>query len=269
MSTIKHTKNNSKRTFAILVGAIVFLIALNMLGWLPVADVGRDIARPISSPLTKLGQRAGGFLSEIGSLGTLNKANQNLEQQNAQLMKELAELRELKTENAELRKELNYSSKNQRTLVGADVIGYQPDSVRKLIQINRGANDGIKKGQVVIDEGNLVGRIYGVSARSASVLLVNDANFRAVVIDQKTRAPGIVAGQIGGSVNMERIPRDKTVNKGDIIITSGLGGEFPSGLIVGEVSSVKRPGESIFNVAQLKLPYEPSSLKLVRIITSN
>lgn len=269
MSPIKKTRDNSKRTFAVIVGVIIFFLVLNMLGWVPVADIGRDISRPISTSLTKLGQRLGNIASELGSVGTLNDAKRSLEQQNAQLKEELAGLRELEAENTELRRELNYPAKNQRALLGADVIGYQPDNVRQLLQINRGSDDGVKVGQVVVSEGNLIGKIQRVSAHSASVLLVNDANFRVLVTDQNTRAPGIAVGQIGSSVNMERIPRDKSVNKGDTIISSGLDGEFPSGLVVGEVTSVKKPGQSIFNVAQLKLPFEPTQLKLVRIIISN
>lgn len=266
MSPIKQTKNNSKRTFAIASGILVFLLLLNLLGWVPVADLGRDAARPVSSSLTNMGRRVGNVFREIGSIGTLNDTNRTLLQQNAQLEEELASLRELEAENTELRRELNFPAKNKRTLIGADVIGYQPDNIRQLLQINRGSDEGVRKGQIVISEGNLIGKIQSVSAHSASVLLVNDANFRALVVDQKTRAPGIAKGQIGSSVNMERIPRDQKVNKGDTIITSGLDGEFPVGLVVGEVSEVSRPGESIFNVAQLKLPFEPTRLKLVRII---
>lgn len=269
MSPIKKTQNNSKRTFAVIVGVLIFFLVLNLLGWVPVADIGRDLARPLSSTITKFGRRVGNIAHEVGNIGTLNDTNQNLQQQNAQLKEELAKLRELEAENTELRRELNYPAKNSRALIGADVIGYQPDNVRQLLQINRGSDNGVKKDQVVVSEGNLIGRIQSVSARSASVLLVNDANFRVLVIDQKTRAPGIAEGQIGSSVNMERIPRDKTVNKGDIIITSGLDGDFPAGLVVGEVSDVKKPGQSIFNVAQLKLPFEPTQLKLVRIIIAN
>jgi len=259
-------KLDSRQYFAIIIAVAVLLVLLNGLGWLPIKDIARDLTRPLASSLTSAGQAIGSKFSEIGKIGSLNDENQALASENRQLREEITKLKELDNENSELRKQLNFPLKNQRNLVGADVIGFQPDSVRKLIQINRGSNDGIKAGQVVVSEGNLVGKIQSTTAKTASVLLLGDANFRVLGIDQNTRAPGIAKGQIGGSVLFDRIPENQTVNEGDIIITSGSDGEFPPDLIIGKVASIHRPGESIFKQAEIEITYDPNQLKLVRVI---
>lgn len=263
---IKQPKNNNRKYFIGLVIALSLLLLLNLIGWLPLTDAGAAVVRPFSTLLSRAGQRLGNAVREIGSVGSLNQKNSELEAKNQQLSAEIVRLRELEDENAQLRQQLKFPLRGSAEMVGADVIGYQPDNVRQLIQINRGTNDGIKVGQVVVSESNLVGKVQSVSVHAANVLLASDANFRVLVLDQNTRAPGIAAGQLGGTVIMDRIPQTAKVNNGDTIITNGLDGDFPPGLIVGEVVSTKRPGESIFSQAQLKQPFEVTQLKLVRVI---
>ena len=246
--------------------SLLLLVMLNALGWVRVPALAQPILTPLSKPLTRLGQSVGGFFTELTQLGSLNSKNNQLEQENAQLREQVAQLKQLETENQQLRAQLQFPSQSNLQLLGADVVAFAPDTIHELLVINRGSKDGVTVGMPVVSGGQLIGKISQVSGASSFVLLVNDASFRALVIDQETKTPGIIKGQAGGAVVMERIPQTQSINNDDTIITNGQDGEFPPGLIIGKVSGVSNDSQSIFKNAQIQQVVNPYELRVVLVV---
>ncbi|MGH9857341.1 MAG: rod shape-determining protein MreC [Acidobacteriota bacterium] len=251
-----------------LLIATLVAVAGSVSGWLPVDRLAGAVGRPLGSGLSSLGRGLGSRLSELGQLGGLSEQNRQLEAENNQLQQQLAEASQLMEENALLRQQLDFAQRTRHQLLGADVISYQPDGVRQFIKINRGSRDGINAGQAVVVSGSLVGRVVRAEAGYADVMLVSDPDFRVLVSSRGGQATGIVKGRPGGLVSMERVPRDQPLGFGDLIVTSGLDGEYPRGLAVGEVVNVGEADEGIFLVAQLKPPVDLKLLHQVLVITN-
>ena len=252
----------------IITGSILGLIIINNAGLLPVADIGRSLTRPLANILTGSGQALGAKLREFKDLGNLTASNKQLEVQNQQLQEQLNDYQTLAAENQQLREQLGYLPSSRHETMGAEVIGFQPSGVRQLIRINRGQRDGIKNGMVVTHGQYVVGKIVTTGHSTSAVLVVNDPEFRVLVRSQTTDATGIVIGQSGGGLVMEKIPQTQTVDTNDIIVTSGLDGEFPPNLIIGRVSGINSGSTSIFKTAQLHNPIDIGSLRMINVIKS-
>lgn len=119
----------------------------------------------------------------------------------------------------------------------------------------------------VLFSGALVGKISGLTANTAQVQLLSDPDFRVLVSDQQTGTPGIVKGQIGGNIQMERIPQTESINVGETIVTSGQDGEFPSGLIIGRISKIEQDANSIFKTARIEQPFNQLELRVLMVVT--
>lgn len=254
------------KSAGVILGLGAALVLFNGLGWVSIAGFSQDSIRPVSRSLTAWGRSLGVNINNFVHSGSLSEENKRLREENAKLLQQITELKEVERENEQLRKQLQFGSKSQATLLGADVIGYQPDGVRQLLVIDRGADDGLKPGMSAIYEGHLVGKVESVNAHSAQLLLLSDEQFRVLVVDQNSRTPGIVKGQVGGSTVMEQIPQSEHVSAGDVIVTSGTDGEFPAGLVIGTVSNVAQSGQSIFKAAQIRQSFSPLDLRVVMIL---
>ncbi len=248
-----------------VIGIAAALTLFNGFGWVSVSGFAQDSLRPFSGLLTGWGRSLGLVVRDVGRAGTLNDANQQLQRQNAQLTAEVARLKEVDRENEQLRKQLQFGQKSAVALIGADVIGYQPYGARQILTINRGAVEGLKAGMIATLEGQLIGKVDTLNTHTAQIMLVNDEQFRVLVVDQNSRTPGIVKGQVGGSVVMEKVPQTQSIKNGDLIVTSGSDGDFPAGLVVGTVDSVAQDSQSIFQSAQIRRPFNPLDLRIVML----
>jgi rod shape-determining protein MreC len=106
--------------------------------------------------------------------------------------------------------------------------------VRSLIVL-AGAGDGVVKGQAAITGAGLAGRVLEVGQRASRILLLTDISARIPVIVERTRDQAVLAGNNSENPELQFLPRDVDIKVGDRIVTSGVGGNFPAGLPVGEV----------------------------------
>jgi len=138
----------------------------------------------------------------------------------------------------------------------ARVIGVDMGAYRHRIMINLGARDGIKTGQPVIDAHGVVGQIVDVLPNSAMVMLVTDPDHAVPVVIQRTGLRTIAYGSRNGQqLTLPNVPMAADVHEGDKLLTSGLGGRFPQGFPVGEVSNVGPAPTGMF----LEAHAEPSA----------
>jgi rod shape-determining protein MreC len=121
----------------------------------------------------------------------------------------------------------------------------------------------------VISTEGVVGQILKVSPHYATVLLITDYNSAIDSIVQKTRARAIVEGKGENRCQLKYLLRTDEVNVGDVIVTSGLGGNFPKGLLIGEIRQVEKRGRSIFQDAELAPAVDLTKLEEVLVITQS
>jgi rod shape-determining protein MreC len=192
-----------------------------------------------------------GFISGLG-LSTVDFfqgifAFRNLQQENKELKQELAgreNLRylvlELQKENYRLRKMLDFKEHSAYELLPAEVIARDPSNWFETMTINRGSLHGVKKNMAVITSEGLVGNIQRVTPASSQVLLLTDSRRAVSAMVMRSREPGdigIMEGSSGESVflRFSNLPPEANIQPGDAIISSGLGGIFPKGLVIGTV----------------------------------
>jgi rod shape-determining protein MreC len=208
-------------------------------------------------------------VTDLVEIQDLRRRNAELEESLAQFQAELVELREIASDYQRLADLWEYASaaRDQETLI-AEVIGYDQSSLRRTIVINRGARDGVTRGMPVVVREGLVGRIISVTANAARVLLITDESSYVNARLQTSRAPGTVVGRLTGNLRMMMIPLDADVREGDLVLTSGLGGNFPSDLVIGTVQSRRQFEFELNQQAEVRSLVDFDTLEFVLVITN-
>jgi rod shape-determining protein MreC len=183
------------------------------------------------------------YISDTGVSRTQYLA---VRKQNDELKARLAELEEAKAENDRLNELVKFSQAQDYTTLGARVIGRPTDSWERSIVIDRGTADGVKLGAPVIAAGGLVGQVIEVTSGSAKVRLITDSGSGVAVLVQRTRAEGVVRGSVAGGLTLDFVAKEKAPVKGDVLVTSGMGGAYPKGVVVGEVTEVAAAQADLF-----------------------
>jgi rod shape-determining protein MreC len=196
-----------------------------------------------------------------------------VKQENAELQAELNRLKEInnryleyKLENQRLRRLLEFKEQADIKVVPAQIIGKDPSSWFKTILIDKGTDDGIKKNQVVVTHQGVVGQIIETTPSAAKVLLICDQNSSVAVLVQRNRAEGIMVGGEQELCKINYLSRTADVQPGDTVVTSGLGGIFPKGLIVGKVTQVKKKNYGLFQEIEVRPEVDFSELEEILII---
>ncbi len=199
----------------------------------------------------------------------LQKENEILKQRMAELQKENNRKEEALLANERLRKLLDFRDKISTSMIAAEVIGQDPTSWFKSVTINKGEGDGVRKGMAVISPEGVVGQILKAAPHYATVLLITDYNSAIDSIVQKTRARAIVEGKGENRCQLKYLLRTDEVHVGDVIVTSGLGGNFPKGLLIGEIRKVEKKGHGIFQYAELAPSVDLTKLEEILVITES
>jgi rod shape-determining protein MreC len=196
----------------------------------------------------------------------LSDENALLKLELAQRESEIALLLEARKENDNLKKLLGFVDSNKADWLGAEIATYDPNNFIKSVTINKGEKDGVKKGAAVISEGYLIGKVSEVKPTYSRILLITDSNSAIPSIVQGTSVSGLVRGLIGFGLSMDSIPQGEKIIVGDIIITSGLGGDLPRGLIIGKVEEVESSDNAIFQKARLRSSADFRNLRHVLVL---
>ncbi|NDF12747.1 MAG: rod shape-determining protein MreC [Proteobacteria bacterium] len=165
--------------------------------------------------------------------------NEFLRRQNQRLIHMQSMATQLAVENAKLRGLLNFVPEPELQFVTARVIMEVSNSLGRAAMVNAGSRDGLEKGQIVVNDKGLVGRILEVGDTSSRVLLITDINSRVPVISSITEERGILTGNNLDNPLMKHIPIATQMEAGETITTSGDGEYYPSGLPVGTVKEMR------------------------------
>jgi rod shape-determining protein MreC len=199
-------------------------------------------------------------------LVNLEKENRMLKQKIAQLQQENHRAKEMELAMERLKQLLQFREKNSLAMIGAEVVGQDPSSWFKSVTIDKGERDGVKKGMAVISAAGVIGQILKTAPHYATVLLITDYNSAIDSIVQRTRAKAIVEGRGENRCQLKYLLRTEEVAVGDTIVTSGLAGNFPKGLMVGEIKKVDKKGHGVFQYAELVPSVDLTKLEEVFVV---
>jgi rod shape-determining protein MreC len=265
----------NKQIYFFLILALLLLgFALDRLGYmLAVRMFVQTALAPLQGGITLVAQNVAEQTAQIESLQALQARNAELETLNNSLMVDNIRLKEVERENQTLRQLLNYTRSNpqfnyQPTMVIGRRFGGDPTNLFFSVYVDVGARDGIAENMPVITERGLVGRVTAVGSNVAQVLLLIDPASAVNALIQNSRVTGLVRGNIDGTVTMERILPSEKVNPGDIVLTSGLGGNFPDKLVIGQVTEVLKRDQDMFQTARIRPTVDFGKLETMLIITS-
>lgn len=189
-----------------------------------------------SAPLTEAVDDAGAAAAEGG---VTEETYATLRQQNEQLVQQLAAAEEQRLENERLRGLLNLRDTYEITGVSGRVIGRTTDAWNQTVTLDVGSSSGVETGLTVLGPTGVVGQVISVDGGSCRVRLLTDPQSGAAAMVQSSRAEGIVRGSMDGLLYLENIGADVNVQVGDVVLTSGLGGSYTRGLIIGTVVRVE------------------------------
>jgi len=175
---------------------------------------------------------------------------------------------ESRYENERLRKLLGFDLLLPYQLKPAEVIAYSPTARFKSILINAGKEKGIDRNMPVISPSGIVGKTISADNRSAVVQLLFDPSCKVAARLQNSRAQGIVEFLGGHLLSLTNVPADQNVSIGDSVISSGLGGIFPTGLYIGRVKDVRVKEGEMFYQIDIEPGANFSLLEEVFVITS-
>ena len=182
------------------------------------------------------------FWKNYLSLRKTNEENKKLEYENTKLRAELFSLQEIKLQNKRLKKLLEFIDDGPYETVSANIIAGSPSLLRsEFLVIDKGENYGIKVGMPVATQKGIVGRVYLVNDTSSQIMLITDPISAVDAIVQRTRARGIVKGD-GKDCILEYLDSKSSINKGDMVLTSGKDGFYPKGILIGKVENVEPEG---------------------------
>lgn len=205
-----------------------------------------------------------GFLSSIGEL---KSDNERLVRENLDLMAEQAALRDIRSENDALRKEYGLAPRDRYELLSAEVIGEDFLAPGRSLLINQGSGAGVAVGMpVVVGKGALIGKIEEVFLGSARVRLLSHGESLVPVVTTETGAQGMIRGEHGLGVFLDMVPKTDVLKRGDAVVTSGLGGEFPRGLFLGTLQDPRATNDKLFQQSSVIAPVKYSEVRFVSVI---
>lgn len=246
------------------------LMTLSIAGALaPVEDVAAAPLTGLAGLFNRVSLTVNSALESLNDWGNAQDRIAELEEQLARRQVELIRLREAASDYERLVSLLGYiSALEEQDFITADVIAVEQTGIARNIIINRGTRDGIAIGMPVTTELGLVGRIVDVGANASQVQLIADENSSVSSRLQTTRAHGSIIGQASGALRLTMVDLDEEIRQGDLVITSGLGGNFPADIVVGQVTSVRQFEFELFQEAEVRSLIDFASLEFVLVVTS-
>lgn len=181
------------------------------------------------------------LVDQFQSRQRMIKTNAELRTQLVLQQGRLQKLHALEAENKRLRALLNSTSNTQESHWAATILSVDNDPFAHLVMINKGIQDGVFEGQPVIDADGVMGAVIRANAKTSQVMLITDASHGIPVENTRNgiRAIAVGTGNIR-QLELQHVPHTVDIAKGDLFVTSGLGGRFPEGYPVGTVENIEK-----------------------------
>lgn len=226
----------------------------------------QDTTSAITSPFAAVGSTVGSLaISASTTVEDLTASDQSMSQlreNNAKLTQMVVELEEYRQEAMRLESMIGLADAYGFESIATRVVGYSADSYNRIITLDAGSNAGVKVGLPVMGATGVIGQVISVTPVTSEVRLLTDAQSGISVLLQSSRAEGILQGSVDGSLYLEGVPDNVEIKEGEAVITSGLGGGYFRGLVIGVVSKIEqhqgaatrtivvKPNASFTNIAE-------------------
>lgn len=232
------------------------------------------VLSPFQQAVSWVGSQVSHVTGSIWEIVTVHEQNRMLRNEVEQLRVQNLEASEALAENERLRTLLGYRQMmTQFDMVGARVIGRDSATWSSVIIIDRGQKDGVNTDMTVVTEKGLVGHILEAGWNTSKVQLILDPRSSVGTIVQRaeSRVAGIVQGDLDNPTmpQMVNIPKNADVVEGDVIVTSGFGGTYPKGIVVGLVSTLQNDSGGLLKVGLLEPAVDFQKLEDVMVITES
>jgi rod shape-determining protein MreC len=261
MTTLFSTRAARRRvvTFTILLSVSLILMAISSSPG--ITEFQRAMAfalRPVQGAIHDIADSVASAVAAVGEIQGLHSDNAALRRENERLTADNLRAQAIEKENEQLTALLQLRSSFKYETAAAEVIARESSEARRSVTLSKGTDDGIAKGDVVIAEGGaLVGRVTDVGPTFAFVTLISDRSSTVTGETETSTARGEVVGQLGGALIMQNIDSTEKVMPGEQVLTPGIEvapgirSPYPKGLVIGEVTDVRKDANSVVQTAYL------------------
>jgi rod shape-determining protein MreC len=256
------------------IAFVLFLIALGLILVFssggsesnPVSRAVFSVMRPVHQTIHYVrSSLVGGWKSYVALTG-VKEENDKLRNEISDLKRERSVLLNTDKENLRLRKLLNFKTQNDFPAIAAQVVGEDSVGLYRTLLVGRGTDDGIQARMPVAVAEGVVGRVATASSKMSQVILVTDPDLSIDCRVLRTRDRGVLSGSLESGCVVRYLDLKSQVAPGDEIVSSGLDGIFPRGLLLGKVKSIADGTYSLFREAVVTPSVDFSSLEEVLVI---
>jgi len=224
-------------------------------------------ARPFQSALSNGLLKARSFWEGYVELVEVNQENRRLTERIREMEQRLSDHEEIKASNERLSALLDFQRSAKMPMVASQVIGEDATGWFHSLLIDKGLRHGLLRGLPVVAKDGVVGQIIECADGTSKVLLIIDRNSALDVVLQSSRTRAVLEGTGRRDVCiLKYVPRTDTVSEGDRVITSGLGGIYPKGLLVGTVAAVWKEGSGFFQRVEVSPQVDFDRLEEVLVV---
>jgi rod shape-determining protein MreC len=263
-------KNQILLTCAFCVFLSLYILTAAARGHLKQDPVG-PILLWLMRPIQIGAEAASDWIKDIeqmyATMGGFRTENQRLRRRIQELEVEKNSLLEAGATNRRLQQLLDFRARLPSGSVTASIIGNTASSWFQTCLLDKGSADGVKKGMAVVTPLGIVGQVVSETAHTAKVLLITDPNSGVDALVQRTRARGIVSGSLENVTIMKYVKRSEDIQEGDRLITSGVDGVFPKGLMVGTATKVRKQNLGLFQYVEVAPAVSSSRTEEVLVVS--
>jgi rod shape-determining protein MreC len=156
----------------------------------------------------------------------------------------------------------------QDDYIAAAVIGRDPSPFLQYVIIDHGSDDGVRHGMPVVTQQGLVGRVDAVTASAARIQLISDAGAAVNVRIQNKNVDAQIRGSVTGEIELEMVGQNVRISSGEILLTSGLGGNYPADVLVGQILEVRKTENELFQTASVQPAVDFPTLRAILVIAN-
>ena len=226
------------------------------------------VVSPIQNLTTYTLNSAGDFVDHYVMVADVSEENKRLKEEIEKLIRQNNDLREEIRQTGRINDLMEYQEKRQLKSVVARVIGRDATQWARVVFINKGTQDGIQENLPVVTNAGIVGHVIQAGLNTSKVMLVVDGRSSVDALFSYDRVSGIVVGTGMEFCEMKYVPITAEVNVGDQIISSGLGGVYPKGLVVGTVISITKATQGLFQEISIAPSADFGRLEEVLVLLS-
>ena len=233
-------------SYVIAVGGMLFAALLVLIaivdptGFNALKGAALDVTRPVTSAGRSVAAWVGGLGESVGNYFQAGAQNEALKRRLQETRRRLIEARATELENKRLKALLRLTGEVEDEVAVTRIVGSSFDSVRRLATLSAGASSGVRPGQPVRSADGLIGRVIETGRWASRVLLVSDGASNVPVRLVRDGTPAIAGGHGDGTIDLKTLEVGRNpFRRGDVLVTSGVGGVYPPNIPVAVVVRVE------------------------------